>query len=53
MILIVQEANMPEEEFPWNEETKKKFKLDNADVEKLEGDGVVWRGDTAISLEEE
>jgi hypothetical protein len=44
--------------FPWNEDTKKLFKLDTFEVSLLEDDKVVWKETelhsepTALSLEE-
>ena len=38
---------------PWNAETQAKFKLDEADIYKLEHDSIVWQSYTAFSLEDE
>lgn len=51
-VLFIEPANEEGKEHPWNEETQRKFSLDEDDIERLEADKVVWRGTTAYSLEE-
>lgn len=52
-VLCVDRENEGDTYHPWNEETKKRFKLDAEDVEYIEDDNVLWRGSVAFSLEEE
>jgi hypothetical protein len=50
--ILVREA--PKEPLPdsdWNEETIKRFKLEDWEVTELEEGNVVWRGETAFCLE--
>ena len=56
MILVIQKPLTQEEEYPWNQETKEKFFLDEADVALLEKGGTVWKGqnnDIAFELYKE
>ena len=51
--LVVEKANQPIETWPWDDASRRMFKLDEYDVITLEKGGVVWVGTTGISLEEE
>ena len=48
-ILIMEEANMPPREFPWDEMIVKQFRFDQGDIENLEAMYTIWKGDTAFS----
>jgi hypothetical protein len=49
--LVIEHPNLPEERHPWNDGTKKQFRFDQDDIERLETGGLLWRGDTCYSVE--
>lgn len=51
--LVVERAFEKAEEFIWDVGSQRRFKMDSADIAYLEEGNVLFRGDTAFSLEEE
>jgi hypothetical protein len=52
-VLQVERPGKPVEEHPLNKETRKKFGLDEADIEHMLEGFTIFRGDVAFSIEEE
>jgi hypothetical protein len=51
-ILVREEPYEESEEFPWDEGSQKRFHFDTEDLIKLDTGGIVWRGNTAFSLQD-
>lgn len=50
--LVVEEPYKEAQYYPWDLETRKKFGFDREDIQELQESKIVWRADTAFSLEE-
>jgi hypothetical protein len=53
MKLIVEKPYREAKEYFWDEEIQKQFEIDSIDKEVLESGKVLWRGETALTLEDE
>jgi hypothetical protein len=52
-LLRVERPNKPVEEYRWDDDSKRRFYLEDNEIERLESGEVLWRGFTALSLEDE
>jgi hypothetical protein len=56
-VLVIEEPYQTPETQPWNEETqlsiRQRFDLDDGDLDTLNVGGIIWRGDTALSIDDE
>ena len=52
MKLYVEAPNQAEQRLDWIDEIKETFDLTYDEITRLEAHKIVWRGDTAFSLEE-
>jgi hypothetical protein len=50
-VLIVEPRDQNLQRYPWNEATKHRFELNEAEADELEHGAVLWRGSTAFMLE--
>jgi hypothetical protein len=49
--LVIERPNEPVERVPWNLGAARRFELDADEIATMREDRIVWRGDTAFSLE--
>jgi hypothetical protein len=49
--LIVEPTDQTWQRYPWDESTKQRFELNDAEVDQLERGAVLWRGSTAFMVE--
>lgn len=52
MWLVREAPNERTLRIPWDDGAIRRYKFDSVDIEVLNGGEVLWRGDTAFSLEE-
>ena len=52
-MLRVERPHKPAEEYWWDDDSKRRFYLEHDEIEHLESGKVLWRGLTALSLEDE
>ena len=52
-VLRVERPQKPVQEYRWDDDSKRRFYLEDGEIEHLESGKVLWRGLTALSLEDE